>query len=118
ADDGAWRYRVKFSGDAPKVLGVHLLRRQAEAQFSRELQFLSEEALYDRLDLPPQASLYLHADPSEQVQPVAAPFDLQTLALEDAELNRLRLTLTTEQSALCQLKVLDAPNEAGHALTF
>ncbi|PTU73555.1 hypothetical protein [Pseudomonas mangrovi] len=118
AESGGWRYRVKFADDVPKVLGVHLLRRQAEAQFSRELQFLSGEAQYDRLDLAPQASYYLHADPSEQIQPVAAPFDLQTLALEDAELNRLRLTLTTEQAALCQLQVLDAPSEAGHALTF
>lgn len=118
AHGGGWRYRVKFAGDVPKVLGVHLLRRQAEAQFSRELQFLSGEAQYDRLDLPPQASYYLHAEPSEQVQPVVAPFDLQTLALEDAELNRLRLTLTTEQAALCQLQVLDAPSEAGHALSF
>lgn len=118
AHGGGWRYRVKFAGDAPKVLGVHLLRRQAQAQFTRELQFLSGEALYDRLDLPPQASYYLHADPSERVQPRAAPFDLQTLALEDAELNRLRLTLTAEQSAFCQLKVLDAPNEAGRALSW
>ena len=95
AHSGSWSYRVKFEDGTPEVLGVHLLRRQTEAQFSRELQFLSGEALYDRVDLPPQASYYLHADPSEQVQPVAAPFDLQTLALEDAELNRLRLTQTT-----------------------
>lgn len=117
-DGAAWHYRVKFAGLVPRVLGVHLLTRETRTPFSQELQFLSAQAAYDRLDIPPPVTYYLHADPAEQLEPSAALFDLQTLRLEDVELNRLRLTLTAEQSALCELKVLDAPSEAGHALVW